>query len=382
MKEYSLRLLALIALISVSGCTLSNSGPSTSAILDSSDSERIKGIQMVDVNDKVVNNLVLHNQKGKFAELFPSDASNNNLIGPGDIVEVTIWEAPPAMLFGGRNSTTVGATSTNSVTLPSQMVASDGTIGIPFIGRVKLQGYTAEQIEAAIVKKLRGKANQPQVLLRVTENNTASVTVVGEVESSTKMGLTSKGERLLDAIAAGGGVKKEVDRTAIQVSRRNVTGMMPLGSIIRDPQHNIILAPGDVVTAMYQPQTFSVLGQTGKNDEIPFEAQGISLAQALARSGGLNENLADASGVFVFRFEDTQTFNSFSSRAITATSTVPTVYNIDFKDPASFLVSQNFPIENHDVIYVATSDARQTEKFLRLLIMFTSPATTGFTIAQ
>lgn len=382
MKECSLRLLALIALVSLSGCTLSNSGPSRDAILKSSDSERIEGIQVVDVNEKVARKLTENNQTGKFADLFPSNGSNNYLIGPGDIVEVTIWEAPPALLFGGRNSTTIGASS-NSVTLPSQMVAADGTISIPFINRVALQGHTTKEIEAVIVKKLRGKANQPQVLLRVTQNNTSSVTVVGEVETSTMMALTPKGERLLDAIAAGGGVKKEVDRTAVQLSRKNVTSMMALGSVIRDPQHNVLLAPGDVVTALYQPQTFSVLGQTGKNDEIPFEAQGISLAQAIARSGGLNENLADASGVYVFRFEDVKTFNSLGGQTVAAANgTVPAVYNIDFKDPASFLVTQNFPIENHDVIYVATSDARQTEKFLRLLLMITSPAATGVTFSQ
>ncbi len=384
MKECSLsRLLALIALVSLSGCALSNSGPSRSEILDSSDSARIEGIQVVDVNDRVVRKLNESKQTNRFAELFPSHGSNNSLIGPGDIVEVTIWEAPPAMLFGGRNSTTMGATSTNSVTLPEQMVAADGTISIPFVGNVKLHGHTTREIETVIVSKLRGKANQPQVLLRVIQNNTSNVTVVGEVESSTMMPLTPKGERLLDAIAAGGGVKKEVDRTAVQLSRRNVTGMMALGSVIRDPQHNILLAPGDVVTALYQPQTFSVLGQTGKNEEIPFEAQGISLAQALARSGGLSENLADASGVFVFRFEDAKTYNSFGGQTVAAANgIVPALYNVDFKDPAAFFVTQNFPIENHDVIYVATSEARQTEKFLRLLILFTSPATTGMTLAQ
>jgi len=384
MKECSLRLLALIALVSLSGCTLSNSGPSTATLLNSSDSDRLEGIQVVDVNDKVVRKLNESKQTNKFADLFPSNGSNNSLIGPGDVVEVTIWEAPPAMLFGGRDATTIGATATNSVTLPEQMVASDGTISIPFVGNVKLQGYTAREIEAAIVRNLKGKANQPQVLLRVTQNNTSSVTVVGEVERSTMMALTPKGEHLLDAIAAGGGVKKEVDRTAVQLSRRNVTGMMALGSIIRDPHQNVLLTPGDVVTALYQPHTFSVLGQTGKNEEIPFEAQGISLAQALARSGGLSENLADASGVFVFRFEDAKTFNSFGGQTVAAAAngTVPAVYNVDFKDPAAFFVTQNFPIENHDVIYVATSDARQTEKFLRLLLMITSPAATGVTMSQ
>jgi len=383
MKEGRLRILALLALISLSGCALSNSGPSRTEIMGSGDAERIEGIQVVDVNDNVVKKLSESNQQGKFAELFPSQGFNNSLIGPGDSIEVTIWEAPPAMLFGGRNATSVGATSTNSVTLPPQMVAADGSITIPFVGRLALQGHTPQEIEAVIVRDLRGKANQPQVLVRVSQNNTSNVTVVGEVNTSTMMPLTPKGERLLDAIAVGGGVKKEVDRTAVMLSRQNVTGMMPLGSIIRDPQQNVKLAPGDVVTALYQPQTFSVLGQTGKNEEIPFEAQGISLAQAIARSGGLDENKADASGVFVFRFEDAKTFNSFGGAKVApANGKVPAVYNIDLKDPASFFVTQNFPIENHDVIYVATSEGRQAEKFLRLLLMITSPATAGYAVMQ
>ncbi len=382
MKDGWLKALALIFLISLSGCALSNSGPSRSEILDSSDSDRRNDIQVVEVNDKVVRTLVESKQHGKFDDLFPSHGSNNYEIGPGDIIEVTIWEAPPAMLFGGWDATTIGSTSTNSITLPPQMVDSDGSIVIPFVGRVTIKDHTTKEIEAFIVKNLQGKANQPQILVRIVQNNTSSVTVVGEVNTSMMMPLTPKGEHLLDAIAAGGGVKKDVDRTAVQITRENVTGMMPLGSVIRDPKQNILLAPGDIVTAVYQPQTFSVLGQTGKNEEIPFEAQGISLAQALARSGGLKEDRADASGIFVFRFEDANTFNSFGNAVASANGTVPAVYNIDLKDPASFFVTQNFPIRNHDVIYVATSEARQTEKFLRLLLMFTSPATTANALTQ
>ncbi len=383
MKEGYLRALALIALVFLSGCTLSNVGPSRDEIVNARDTGRIEGIQVVDVNDAVARKLTESKQHGKFADLFPSQGSNNYLIGPGDMVEVTIWEAPPAILFGDRNATTTTGTSTASVTLPQQMVAADGSITIPFVGRVVLKGNTTKAIEDEIVRHLKGKANQPQVLVRIAQNNTSNVTVVGEVNSSTMMPLTPKGERLLDAIATGGGVKKEVDRTAVQLSRRNVTAMMPLDSVIRDSRHNVLLAPGDVVTALYQPQTFSLLGATGKNVEVPFEAQGISLAQALARSGGLNENMSDARGVFVFRFEDAKTFNTLGKKTIAATNgTVPAVYNIDLSDPASFFVTQNFPVQNHDVIFVASSPARQMEKFLRLLILFTSPAATATTLAQ
>jgi len=387
MKEGHLKTLALIAVLSLSGCAtppgwISTSGASRQEVQEKHDTGRIDGIQVVDVNDAMARKLAESKKHGMFSDLFPSNGSNNYLIGPGDIVEVTIWEAPPAMLFGEKNATTTGATSTNSTTLPAQMVAADGSITIPFVGRVALTGRTTKEIEVDIVKHLHGKANQPQVLVRVTENKTSNVTVVGEVNSSTMMALTPKGEHLLDAIAAGGGVKREVDRSAVHLSRKNVTGMMPLGSVIRDSRQNILLAPGDVITAIYQPQTFSVLGATGKNEEIPFEAQGISLAQALARSGGLNENRADARGIFVFRFEDAKTFKTLGKTVASANGTVPAVYNIDLRDPASFFVTQNFPMQNHDVIYVANSPAREFEKFLRLLVTITSPVSTANSLMQ
>lgn len=190
------------------------------------------------------------------------------------------------------------------------------------------------------------------------------------------MPLTPKGERLLDALAAGGGVKQPINRVAVQISRDNVTATMPLDLVIRDPRQNILLKPGDVVTALFQPQSFSVLGATGKNEEIPFEAQGISLAQALARSGGLNDSRADARGVFVFRFEDAKLVDAKGQVPQSADGTVPVVYQIDLRDPASLFVTQNFPVQNRDVIYVANSPEAEFNKFLRLVVSVAMPSVT------
>jgi polysaccharide export outer membrane protein len=312
---------------------------------------------------------------GQFANVFPSTVSNNYVIGPGDVIEVTIWEAPPALLFGGSaQASSTTPTAANSVTLPTQMVASDGTIAIPFVGRVVVTGHTAEQIEAGIVSRLKGKANQPQVLVRVTKNNASIVTIVGDVNTSTMMPLTPKGERLLDALAFAGGAKQPVDHMAVQLSRGNVTATMPLDSIIRDPKQNIVLKPGDVVTALFQPQSFSVLGATGKNDEIQFEAKGISLAQALARSGGLSDNRADARGVFVFRFEDARLVDAKDPSVKSANGTVPVIYEINLRDPAAFFVTQNFPIQDHDLIYVTNSPGAEFRKFLTYIALLAAPA--------
>ncbi|MFM0340117.1 polysaccharide export protein [Paraburkholderia fungorum] len=326
------------------------------------------------MNDALARKLAAGKQLDRFSNTFTSKTANNYVIGPGDVIEVTIWEAPPAMLFGSKVDASLSSSGASSVTLPKQMVAADGTISIPFAGHVNVAGRTTEQIESSVVGYLKGKANQPQVLVEVTKNNASNVTVVGEVNNSTLMPLTPKGERLLDALAFAGGLKQTVSHMAVQLSRGDTTATMPLDSVIRDPKQNVILKPGDVVTALFQPQTFSVLGATGKNDEIPFEAQGISLAQALARSGGLNDNRADARGVFVFRFEDAKLVDGLDPSVKASNGKVPVVYEIDLRDPAAFFVTQNFPVQNHDVVYVSNSPGAEFRKFLTYVVMVATPA--------
>lgn len=377
------RLLAGIILTSVlSGCAtqpdwVSSSGASREQILKKNEPDQAKVIELVSVGDTLARKLFEAKKLGEFADIFPSSSTNNYIIGPGDVIDVTIWEAPPAMLFGAIVlDPSAGPTTTRGVTFPEQMVMSDSTITIPFAGRISVKERTTQEIEREIVTRLYGKANQPQILVRVIKNNTSNVTIVGEVNNSTLMALTPKGERLLDALAISGGIKQSINRMAVQLSRANVTAIMALDSVIRDPKQNVLLKPGDVVTALYQPQSFSVLGATGKNEEVPFEAQGISLAQALARSGGLADNRADARGVFIFRFEDAKLVETDHPLTAGADGTVPVVYQVDLRDPASFFVTQNFPVQNRDVIYVANSPEAEFNKFMKLLISVAMPGMT------
>jgi len=99
------------------------------------------------------------------------------------------------------------------------------------------------------------------------------------------------------------------------------------------------------------------------------------LAQALARSGGLNDSRADARGVFVFRFEDARLVAA-RDPVKHAGGSVPVVYQVDLRDPASFFITQNFPVQNRDVIYVANSPAAEFEKFLRLVVSVAVPSVT------
>ena len=335
-------------------------------------------LQIIDVTDDIAGQLRQRQQRGSFANSFELSPAANSLVGPGDTLEINIWEAPPATLFGGGD---LGAKSGSSIatsrvtTLPEQIVSTQGRISVPFAGAIGAAGRSTSQIEEEIVKKLKGKANQPQVIVRLLRNTSAMVTVVGEVTNSTRMALSPRGERVLDAVAAAGGAKPAVNKTTLQLTRGNTTVAMPLDSVIRDPRQNVPLLAGDVLTALFQPLSFTALGATGKNDEINFEAQGITLAQALGRLGGLQDSRSDAQGVFVFRYETPAALDwPKQPVSLTKDGMVPVIYRINLKDPNSFFVAQTFSMENKDLVYVSNAPIAEIQKFANLVYTIVLPA--------
>jgi polysaccharide export outer membrane protein len=357
----------------LSGCGtfpgwLPSSGPSREQVLDAPDAAPTLPIQVVNVTEPITRSLVARQKKRLFSETLGNKALLGYIIGPGDVVEISIWESPPAVLFGTATLEARSSSSASNVSaFPAQMVSSDGTINVPFAGRIPAAGKSPQQIEADIVNRLTGKANQPQVLVRVVKNATSNVTVVGEVTQSSRVPLTAQGERLLDALASAGGVRQPVGKVSLQVTRGNQVQTMPLDAIIRDPLQNIPLQPGDVITALYQSSSFTVLGATGKNEEINFEAQGITLSQALGRSGGLQETRADARAVFIFRLENRNALAWKTPPKTTPEGKVPVIYQVNLKDPASFFIAQSFPVQDKDMLYVSTAPAAELQKFLNIV---------------
>lgn len=369
--------------LTLSGCGtypswLPSAGPNAKQVSASTQSATVTGIQVVDMTDAVARKVLASQKRALFSETL-SGSVDTGKVGTGDVIEISIWEAPPANLFG---SATVdprsGASGAHMTTLPQQMVNRAGTINVPFVRAIQAANQSPQEIEAAITQALKAKANQPQVLVRVIRNASSNVTVVGEVAASLRMPLTAKGERLLDALAAAGGVRQPVGKTTLQITRGNQVQALPLDTIIQDPRQNVSLQAGDVITALSQPLSFTVLGATGKNEELNFEAQGISLAQALARAGGLQEQRADAQGLFIFRFEDPTALLSnvdALGKPLLATpeGLIPVVYRVDLKDPAMFFVAQGFPIRNKDVLYVSNAPAAELQKFLNIMSSIVFP---------
>lgn len=387
LKRVSQFILSLVLLQSLTACSLFNTwlpgsgairgdiGPNASAGAESD--PNAPTVQLIDISERLVRQMNQSKARTEFASLFQKATANRNLVGPGDVLEVNIWEASPPMLFGtpsGGSLSIVSGSSSRATTLPEQMVSIDGTITIPFVGTLPVAGKTTQVISNEITNALKGKANFPQVLVRMTRNTTSMVTVVGEVNTSQLIPLSPKQEKLLDAIAASGGVKQPINKITIQLARNGMVYSMPLETVIKDPKQNITLSSGDVITAYFQPFSFTALGATGQNQEITFEAQGISLVQALARVGGVQDNRADARGVFIFRFEEPDFVPEEAKKGIrTPDNKIPVIYRMNLTDGTAFLTAQNFPVKNKDVLYVSNASSVELQKFLNILVSAVYP---------
>ena len=219
------------------GCSqMPTSGPSAERIQEASAQPGIDSVRVVDVDARIAREVRAQRRQMLFSESLGNQPLPALLIGSGDSVEIHIWEAPPATLFGGGAAVDPRATSSARATvLPEQMVDRAGFIAVPFAGRIKASGQTLQAVEAEIVRRLSGKANQPEAFVRVTRNVTSMVTVVGEVTASLRMPLSSGSERLLDALAAAGGVRQPVNKVTLQVTRGGGFHALPLDVVIRDP---------------------------------------------------------------------------------------------------------------------------------------------------
>lgn len=363
-----------LTMMSLSGCSIMGAaGPSTGAVNKAGESTRLDAnITIVDVTEQVARRVMQFNGRSLFSDVLGEVPPAGTLIGRGDVVDVMVWEAPPAVLFTQSSSDSrmvnSGAVG-REANLPQQMVGGDGRITVPFAGSVMAAGRSPHEIERDIVARLAGKANHAEVVVRRVSNVSSNATVVGDVANSLRVPLSAKGERLLDALAAAGGVKQPVGKMTVQITRDGKVVSLPLDTVIRDARQNVRLQADDVVTVMFQPYSFTALGAVGNNAEVPFEATGVTLAQALGRIGGLQDSRSNLRGVFVFRLENPDAVDPALVQGARKTldGLVPVVYRIDMRDPGTFFVAQSFPIKNKDIIYVSNAPVADFQKFLNLI---------------
>ena len=369
---------ASLAAFGLAGCAeLPSAGPSARAVASQGATEdAARPYEIVDIDASTIE-LLSRRPKSSFAVRFGDHRlSVEPVIGVGDMVSVTIWEASSGGLFSSPAALEKLSAGANSATIPEQVVGRDGAISVPYAGRIPVSGRTTRAVQEVIQRALEGKAIQPQVLVNDSKPISATIAIGGEgIGAAQRLPLSVHGDRLLDVIAQAGGVRMQVNELYVVLQRGGVTERVPLARITDDSRENIYMRPGDVVSLVRDPQTFLVAGAVNGNAEVPFGTDSISLAQALSKAGGLSDIRADARGVFVFRYENPALLRSIrpGSTLLQGQARVPVVYHLNLQEPNSLFLQQRFQIANRDLIFVSDAPTVEVQKALEIFNGFLAP---------
>jgi len=289
----------------------------------------------------------------------------SGLIGVGDTLAISIFE-PGGSLFGSGALSATGVRG-GSQGLPPIIVDSAGSITVPFAGAVRVEGLTATQAAAAVRRALAGKAANPQVVVSVADNAFNAVTVLGEVREPGRQPLAANADRILDVIAASGGVARPPEDVLVAIQRGGQTFTAPLTAVTTEFGENIRLARGDQVNLIYKPRRYSTFGAFGAVSQTEMGAGPLNLAGAISKVSGLDTNSANARAVLVFRFERPEVAEALGVTQARTSRGVPIVYRLNLEEAEGFFIANNFQVQAEDILYVPRSGSAELGKFFTLI---------------
>ena len=375
--EPAKKLSMLVVLLFVAACktTLPNDGPLLEQVISQKEQDDEFVYGLVNLNATSVKSLEKHDYFPLSSEFGLRMGSGNGLVGVGDVLNVTIFEAGADGIFSSSEKKNVNFDLT---------VQQNGRISVPFSGTIRASGRTPEQIRGAILSQLKGRAVEPDVVVNVKEVKSKTVVVNGAVNSASQVPLLTGRERVLDVIGQAGGSSEAPFDTYVSLSRKGITRTVLLASLISSPKENIYVRPGDAIFLTHDPRTFTAFGAVEKKGLHAFGSGNLSLIEAAGIAEGLDDLRANPGAYFVFRYEyrhviqhmletgqleaSTVSFMLEDEDAADEEGRLPIVYRVDLSDPDNFFVTKRFPMRADDIIYVSRQPAVDLERFIRIFL--------------
>jgi polysaccharide biosynthesis/export protein len=387
LNQIGKRVLALVVAAFLPACSLlPGTGPKSDAVEGNATaglrSNAALPYALVDISADTIGFLSQPNLisfKGAFPDKRPKP---EQVVGVGDVLNVSVFEAAPGGLFTPGQA--AGARPGNFVDLPAQAVDQKGAITVPYAGEIPAAARTLPEIQQAIVARLRNRAIEPQVVVSLNQQHSSVVSVLGDVNTPGVLALNSVGERMLALIARAGGPKFEAIESYVTLQRDGKRVRVLLSRIVQDPAENIFVRANDVIFITRESPSFTALGALnqnvfGFNSEITFDTETLTLAQAIGKSGGLNDQQSDPAEVFVYRYEDRLLLEKFGIETKRFPyDRIPTIYHINLRDPSGMLLAAGFQIRTKDVMYVANA---KVVDYFKLLALINNTANTTANVA-
>ena len=173
----------------------------------------------------------------------------------------------------------------------------------PFHTRARFAREVAPpvEIQQAIVDALKDRAIEPQVVVSVVDQRTSLITVLGDAGRPGRLPAQLTPERILDTISRAGGTGGPGPDEWVMLERNGRRALSPFGALLYEPANNIYIHPNDTIYLYREPQTFLAFGALGTQQQIPFGTWRITLAEAVAKAGGLGRRRRPRIGIFLSR---------------------------------------------------------------------------------
>ena len=335
----ALRQVALCLILFVlTGCAIPRSGPAESTLTEKS--ADLAGFTLINVSAASVANYRVH-ETGSAAGTAAIPGVPSTSLMPGDTISVRISESKVGGLFAPL--------ATGGTNFGPMRIDANGTISLPYAGRIKVQGLNPQRIEDRIKARLAGVAFEPQVQVELVSDRGSSILISGEVKSPGRFSILDGPPTLIDVIAKAGGASKPVHQVDVVVRRGKSLMRMPLQQVLNGANRQ--LRPGDEVVLELNAKYFNALGSVTKQGQAEFEKSNPTLLDALAQVGGLNPTTASATGVFVFRLREPKAWLDADNRWQEG----PVVFRFDMSKPETMFIAQAFGMKSGDTVYVTTA---------------------------
>lgn len=278
------------------------------------------------------------------------------LVGAGDVLKIVVWQPNPAA--GTMAADKPGLETTTRV-------GTDGSISVPYAGRLAVAGRTPAAIEQALSTKLGDQMPGAQVAVLVTDDVTNNVIVQGDVARPGRYPVVPGSSGLLDVLAEAGGAHTPDRQTLVRVTRGATSVTRSLSQLVASHALEADLAPGDRILVEPRQRFFYAFGAVLHPGEFAYDADDISLAHTLARVNGLSDNQADAASVFVFRRQSADLTHRVQPADTADASQV--IYRLNLRQPGGFFIAQTFPVLPDDMLYVSDAPIAEAAKVFQVL---------------
>jgi len=272
-----------------------------------------------------------------------SHGSNAQIIRAGDILNVVIWDSSENSLLLAP-----GQRSTN---LSNLRVTPEGSIFLPYIGKVRVADRSPDGARSLVQRQLENIAPGAQVQLDMVEGRTNSVDMVGGVASPGNIPMPNQDFSVLAAITAAGGVSPSLTNPQVKLVRGHKTYRTSMSRLLDTPTLDTRLNGGDQIIIENDDRYFLSLGAAGAESQFDFNRDTLSALDALAIIGGVDDSRANPHGVLVLR--------EYPASALSSGQRGPrqqrVVFTIDLTTSDGLFSARHFEIHSGDLVLATES---------------------------